>query len=176
MAPNMPHFESLSTALPSPRIEPRGLLARLVLAAWPLCFAALVAACGGSPGGSESPSAAVTRPTPVSDSSNSTTAAYGVLGTATVRVAFPSPGGVMPFLLENRGTQPITWGGPADGTGLPPTVSLTFAIDACAVSSSENKAVCFGFASSRVPRRATDPNLDTSLRAVRGMVRFVRQR
>ncbi|HET9977242.1 MAG TPA: hypothetical protein VFQ20_07395 [Burkholderiaceae bacterium] len=127
------------------------MLARAARAVWPLCIAALGAACGGSPGGGQAPSAAVSRPTPVSDSSNSTTAAYGVLGTATVRVAFvPSPGGVMPFLLENRGALSITWGGPADGTGLPPTVPLTFAIDACAVSSSEQKAVCIGFASARV--------------------------
>lgn len=131
------------------------MIVRLAQAAWAMCIAPLGAACGGSPGGSPGGSAstspAVNLPTPVTSSSNSTTAAYGVLGTDTVRVAFvPSPGGVMPFLLENRGTRSITWGGPADGTGLPPIVPLTFAIDACAVSSSENKAVCIGFASSRV--------------------------
>jgi hypothetical protein len=121
-------------------------------AAWAFCIAPLGAACGGSPGGNESTTgSAVGVPAPVTSSSNSTTAAYGVLGTDTVRVAFvPSPGGVMPFLLDNRGTRTITWGGPADGTGLPPIVPLTFAVDACAVSSSENKAVCIGFASSRV--------------------------
>lgn len=127
------------------------MIVRLMQAAWALCIAPLGAACGGSPGGSERTTPAANAPAPVTSSSNSTTAAYGVLGTDTVRVAFvPSPGGVMPFLLENRGTRSITWGGPADGTGLPPTVPLTFAIDACAVSSSENKAVCIGFASSRI--------------------------
>jgi hypothetical protein len=139
------------TMLPSIRpTHPFRALARLQRAAGPLCLAALLAACGGSPSGTGSTGASASPPLPVS-SSNSTTAAYGVLGTDTVRVAFvPSPGGVLPFLLENRGTQSITWGGPADGTGLVPTVPLTFAIDACAVSSGENKAVCIGFASSRV--------------------------
>lgn len=111
---------------------------------------AVLAACGGSPGGG-APTGGNSPPLPVMDTSSSTTAAYGVLGTATARIAFvPSPGGAMPFLLENIGTQAVTWGGPADGTGLAPTVPMNFPIDACAVSSSELKAVCIGFTSSRV--------------------------
>jgi hypothetical protein len=110
---------------------------------------ALLVACGGDPGGTAA--APVTPPPINSGTSNSTTSAYGVLGTANVRVAFvPSPGGVMPFLLENIGTQTITWGGPADGSGIPPTVPFTFQIDACTVSSNDLKAVCIGFGSSRV--------------------------
>lgn len=116
-----------------------------------LCILALLAACGGDTGGG-SAGLVVAAPPPLSiDTSNSTTAAYGVLGTASIRVAFvPSPGGVMPFLLENTGTQTVTWGGPADGSGLVPTVPFTFPIDACTVSSNELKAVCIGFGSSRV--------------------------
>ena len=127
-----------------------GAVARRVSTLGSLCILGLLVACGGSPGGGAGPVVVV--PPPLSsDTSNSTTAAYGVLGTASLRVAFvPSPGGVMPFLLENTGTQTVTWGGPADGTGLTPTVPFTFPIDACAVSSSELKAVCIGFASSRV--------------------------
>lgn len=112
-------------------------------------IAAALSACGGDPSGA-GPALERTVSLDVGTSS-STTAAYGVFGTDSVRVAFvPSPGGVMPFLLENSGTQAVTWGGPADGSGLTPKVPLTFAIDACAVSSSERKAVCIGFGSSRI--------------------------
>jgi len=124
--------------------------ARLRWAAAMIGLAALVAACGGDP--SSNAAAAQDRPAqPGNDTSSSTTAAYGVLGTDKLRVAFvPSPGGVMPFLLENAGTQSVTWGGAADGTSLRPVVPFTFPVDACAVSSSELKAVCIGFGSSRI--------------------------
>jgi hypothetical protein len=112
-------------------------------------LAAALAACGGDPGGAGQ---APERAAPLDGGiSSSTTAAYGVFGTDDVRIAFvPSPGGVMPVVLESTGAHAVTWGGPADGTQLTPTVPLSFAIDACAVSSSERKAVCIGFASSRV--------------------------
>ena len=146
----MPFRSTAMTASTLCTITAGGVAARRWRALGSLCILGLLVACGGSPGGGAGPVAPV--PPPLgSDTSNSATAAYGVLGTASLRVAFvPSPGGVMPFLLENTGTQTVTWGGPADGTGLTPTVPFTFPIDACAVSSSELKAVCIGFASSRV--------------------------
>ena len=115
---------------------------------WAACLVATLSACGGSPGGS---TVGPTTQAAGSGSTTSTTGAYGVLGTSTVRVAFvPAPLGVMPFLLENSGTQTITWGGPADALGLTPTVVFSFPISACTVSSNDLKVVCIGFGSSRI--------------------------
>ena len=111
----------------------------------------ILAACGGSGGGG---STATPTPPPVPanpQTTNTTTSAYGVLGTATTRVAFvPSPGGVTPFLLENIGTRVVSWGNAIALTGIPPTVPLSFPVSACTVDSNNAKAVCVGFTSSRV--------------------------
>ena len=102
-------FREISTALSTPRpANGKGAATRRMAALAPLCILALLTACGGDTGGGAGP--VVVGPPPLSiDTSNSTTAAYGVLGTASIRVAFvPSPGGVMPFLLENTSTQTVT--------------------------------------------------------------------
>lgn len=94
----------------------------------------------------------MTPPPLISGTTNTTTAAYGVLGTSTIRVAFvPSPGGVTPFLLENTGTQAVTWGSSALSiAGIPPTVPFSFAISACTVDSNDLKGICIGYGSSLI--------------------------
>ena len=80
---------------------------------------------------------------------NTSTAAYGMLGTSTTRVAFlPAPGGVRPLLLENSGTQTVSWGN--IGLSAPPTVLFTFPVSSCMVDSRALKGVCIGFDSSRI--------------------------
>ncbi len=115
------------------------------------CAVAVLCSCGGEAGGGSGTSTPPTTTTTGSGTTNSATSAYGVLGTPTVRVAFvPSPGGVTPFLLENTGMLTVTWGNALDGSGIVPTVPFTFPISACTVDSSSLKAVCIGYASSRV--------------------------
>ena len=118
-----------------------------------ICMLAALAACGGG-GGSDSTAgvpANSTAPAVINTATGTTTAAYGVLGTPTVRVAFvPSPGGVTPFLLENAGSRSVTWGNALALSGIPPTVPLSFRVDACTVDSNDLKSVCVGFASSKV--------------------------
>ena len=80
---------------------------------------------------------------------NTSTAAYGMLGTLSTRIAFlPSPGGVRPLLLDNSGTQTVSWGSP--GLLAPPTVLFTFPVSSCMVDSKALKAVCIGFDSSKI--------------------------
>ncbi len=118
-------------------------------ALWSVCLLATLSACGGSPGGGTGP-AATAAPTG-SSTAGSTTAAYGVLGTPTARIAFvPSPGGVTPFVLESSSGQTVTWGGTAPLSNLPPTVPLTFTASACTVDSDNLRTVCIGYGSSQI--------------------------
>jgi len=118
------------------------------------CVAAVLPACSG--GGSATVAngvvdAAATAAPLNSGTTNTTTSAYGVLGTPTTRVVFvPSPGGVTPFLLENSGKQTVTWGGGTALSGLVPTVPFLFPVSACTVDSQALKGVCIGFGSSRI--------------------------
>ena len=113
------------------------------------CVVATLAACGGQ--GSTVTGGTVTTTPLNSGTTNTTTAAYGVLGTSTIRVVFvPSPGGATPFLLENTGTQSVTWGGAAAVSGIPPTVPFSFPVSACTVDSNDLKGVCIGYGSSRI--------------------------
>ena len=111
-------------------------------------IAALTACSGGGSVSTGDAAAAI----PLNNSTtNTSTAAYGVLGTSTTRVAFvPSPGGVTPLLLENTGTQTVSWSGGTAIAGLPPTVLFSFPISACTVDSTALKGVCIGFNSSRI--------------------------
>lgn len=112
-------------------------------------IAALTACSGGDSASSGDAVAAVPLNNGTTGSTNSATAAYGVLGTSTARVAFvPSPGGVAPFLLENTGKQTVRWGGTVL-SGLP-TVPFSFPVSACTVDSHALKGVCIGFDSSRI--------------------------
>lgn len=114
-----------------------------------LAAAAAVAGCGG--GGSANPGDLPTS-TPKGDPTTSTTtSAYGVLGTDTVRVVLvPAPGGVTPFLLEKMGDQAVTWGGPAAALGIPPTIPFSFTVSSCTVDSVDLKAACIGYGSSKI--------------------------
>lgn len=115
-----------------------------------VCVAAALTACSG--GGSASVGPAVAAVVPLNTgTTNTTTSAYGVLGTPTMRVAFvPAPGGVIPFLLENSTAQTVAWGGGNALLGLVPTVPFTFPVSACTVDSQALKGVCVGFDSSQV--------------------------
>lgn len=114
------------------------------------CVVALLTACSG--GGSSSVVDAAATVAPLnSGTTNTSTSAYGVLGTPTTRVAFvPSAGGVIPFLLENSGAQTVTWGRGIALSGLPPTVPFSFPVSACTVDSQALKGVCVGFDSNRI--------------------------
>ena len=111
------------------------------------CLLAALSGCGGSPGAS---TVATTAAAPPGSTSDSTTAAYGVLGTPTARIAFvPAPGGVTPFVLESTDGKAVTWGGTAPLPGLP-TVPLTFTASACTVDSDNLRTVCIGYGSSEI--------------------------
>lgn len=146
-----------ATALTLPRrveasaSNPKAVASNRRRAGWAMlgsaCLLAALSGCGGSPGAS---TAATTAAAPPGSTLDSTTAAYGVLGTPTARIAFvPSPGGVTPFVLESTDGKAVTWGGTAPLPGLP-TVPLTFTASACTVDSDNLRTVCIGYGSSEV--------------------------
>ena len=136
-------------------------------------MAAVLAACGGSGGGGSTTPAQSNLPSVPANpqTTNTTTSAYGVLGTPTLRVAFvPAPGGVTPFLLENPLGKTITWGSAAAISGVPPTLPFSFPIDACTVDSNDLKAVCAGFGLTQPG--VTDPSKSSRI-AVLDLKKFV---
>lgn len=136
----------------APASNPKAVVSNPRHAGWAMlgsaCLLAALSGCGGSPGASN---VATTTAAPPGGTSDSTTAAYGVLGTPTARIAFvPAPGGVTPFVLESTDGKAVTWGGTAPLSGLPPTVPLTFTASACTVDSDNLRTVCIGYGSSEI--------------------------
>jgi hypothetical protein len=155
----LPERVTRSSAARPGRIIVKHILRHLV----PALGLALLAACGG--GGDASPTSDTSTP-PDSGGSASTvntataitgTSAYGVLGTATARIAFvPSGQGVVPILLESSGTATISsnrtqaMSAIAGAAPSVPLVPFSFPVDACMIDSNDAKGVCIGFASSKV--------------------------
>jgi len=135
----------------APAFDSKVVASRMARAGWSVlvctCLLVALSACGGSPGAGT----AATTTTQSGGTSDSTTAAYGVLGTPTARIAFvPAPGGVTPFVLESSDGKAVTWGGTAPLSILAPTVPLTFTASACTVDSDNLRTVCIGYGSSKV--------------------------
>ena len=136
----------------APAADPKPAVSNPMRAGWTVlgsaCLLVALSGCGGSPGAS---TVATTAAAPPGSTLDSTTAAYGVLGTPTARIAFvPAPGGVTPFVLESTDGKAVTWGGTTALSNLPPTVPLTFTASACTVDSDNLRTVCIGYGSSEI--------------------------
>jgi hypothetical protein len=115
--------------------------------------AAALAGCGG--GGSDSPTPPPPPPSVNTSTAITGTAAYGVLGTSTARVAFvPAGNSVVPVMIEGTGTISSGLARPAAAANavnvVPPSVAISFPVSACAVDSNDLKAACIGYNDSHI--------------------------